>query len=98
MSWKALSSGKLVAGQVVYNGPCFYFGFICKNEGSAFAITLYDNTAGSGTEVDDYITDANKEMEGHVLNSPVVCSNGLYLALGGGSAIVYYTPLREGVQ
>ena len=98
MSWKALSSGKLVAGAIIHTGPCFYFGFICKNEEAAFAITLYDNTSGSGTEVDDYITDANKEMEGHVLNSPVVCSNGLYLALGGGSAIVYYTPLREGVQ
>jgi len=98
MSWKAISSGKLVSSQIVYTGPCFYFGFACKNAGAAFNVVIYDNTAASGTEVEDYGTDSNKEMEGHVLNSPVTCSNGLYLSLGGGSAIVYYTPLREGVQ
>lgn len=98
MSWKAISSGTLTTSQIIYTGPCFYFGFSCKNGGAAFNVVIYDNTAGSGNEVEDYATDANKEMEGHVLNSPVVCSNGLYLSLGGGSAIVYYTPLREGVQ
>lgn len=98
MSWKAVSSGVISSSQIVYTGPCFYFGFTCKNGQASFDVTLYDNTAASGTEVEAYKTDANKEMEGHVLNSPVTCRNGLYLALGGGSAIVYYTPLREGVQ
>ena len=98
MSWKALSSGVISSSQIVYTGPCFYFGFTCKNEGSAFDVKIYDALAASGIQVEDYITDINKEMEGHVLNSPVVCSNGLYLSIGGGSAIIYYTPLREGVQ
>ena len=98
MSWKAMSSGVKNTSQVIYTGPCFYFGFACKNGGVSFSITLYDNTAASGTEIEDYQTDANKQMEGHVHNSPITCSNGIYLSLGGGTAIVYYTPLREGVQ
>lgn len=98
MSWKALSSGKLVSSQIVYTGPCFYFGFTCRNAGASFTVTIYDNISATGTEVEDYQTDTNKEMEGHALNSPITCRNGIYLSLGGGSAIVYYSPLREGVQ
>jgi hypothetical protein len=98
MAWKNLSSGKLSTSQIVYTGPCFYFGFACRNAKTSFTITMYDNTAASGLEIEDYQTDANKEMEGHVHNSPITCRNGIYLELGGGSAIVYYSPLREGVQ
>lgn len=99
MSWKKLSSGKKTEGGVIFAKPCFYFGFTCVNSQTSFAVTLYDNaSAGSGTEVEDYLTDANKQMEGHSHADPVVCSKGLYLSLGGGTAIVYYAPYKEGVQ
>ena len=98
MAWKNLSSGKLSSSQLVHTGPCFYFGFSCRNGQASFTITLHDGLTATGIEVEDYQTDANKEMEGHVHNSPITCRNGLYLTLGGGTAIVYYTPLREGVQ
>lgn len=98
MSWKAISSGVKVSSGIIYTGPCFYFGFACKNGGASFNIVIYDGLTASGNEIEDYQTDSNKQMEGHVHNSPITCSNGIYLSLGGGSAIVYYTPLREGVQ
>jgi len=98
MSWKKLSSGKEVGSGTIYSGACFYFGFACRTGKASFTVTIYDNTAASGTEVEDYQTDANREMDGHVHSSPVVCRNGLYLSLGAGSAIVYYSPLIEGVQ
>ena len=98
MSWKVLSSGKLTTSQLVYTGPCFYFGFACVNSGASFDVVIYDNTEASGHEIEDFLTDVNNMTEGHVHNSPITCSNGIYLSLGGGSAIVYYTPLREGVQ
>lgn len=98
MSWKKLSSGVKSGSGVVYTGACFYFGFACKSGKSSFTVTIYDNTAASGTAIESYQTDANREMDGHVHSSPVVCRNGLYLSLGGGTAIVYYSPLIEGVQ
>lgn len=98
MAWKKLSSGKKDASGLIYAGSCFYFGFTCVNGKTKFQVTIYDSVAASGKAVEDYSTDANKEMEGHSHAHPVTCSNGLYLDLGGGSAIVYYVPLREGVQ
>jgi hypothetical protein len=98
MAWKKLSSGKQTGSGIIYTGACFYFGFTCDNGKASFQVTIYDALTATGVAVEDYTTDANKEMEGHSHAHPVVCRNGLYLSLGGGSAIVYYTPLREGVQ
>lgn len=98
MSWKALSSGVQSGSGIIYNGPCFYFGFACKNGGASFNIVMYDSITASGTAIEDYQTDENKQMEGHVHNSPITCSNGIYLSLGGGTAIVYYTPLVKEAQ
>jgi hypothetical protein len=98
MSWKKFSSGKLATSAVVYAGPCFYFGFSCVTGKTSFAITVYDEGSATGTVIDDYKTDAAKEMDCIVHSSPVTCRNGIYLSLGGGSAIVYYVPLREGAQ
>jgi hypothetical protein len=98
MAWKKLSSGKKVGSGIIYSGACFYFGFACRTGKTSFTVTLYDETSATGNEVEDYQTDANREMDGHVHSSPVVCRKGLYLELGGGSVIVYYTPMTEGVQ
>ncbi len=89
---KKLSSGKKIASGIIYEGPCYYYGFVAVSGKTKFQVTIYDNTAGSGTEVEDYSTDANKEIDGHSHATPVVCSKGLYLTSGGGSAIVYFVP------
>lgn len=98
MSWKAISSGKLEESQIVYTGPCFYFGFSCVTGGESRTITLYDSLAASGTAIEDWVTTGTTEAEGNFYPSPITCSNGIYVAISGGSSIVYYTPLREGVQ
>lgn len=92
MIHKKLSSGKKSSSELIYTGPCFYYGFTCRTGKSSFTVTLYDELSATGTAVEDYQTDANKEMDGHSHSSPVVCSKGLYLSLGGGSAVVYYVP------
>jgi len=95
MIGKTLSSGKKIASGLVYSGPCNYYGFTCRTGKVSFVVTIYDNISEAGTEVEDYKTDANKEMDGHSRAVPVVCSKGLYLSLGGGSAIVFYVPHGE---
>ena len=89
---KKLSSGKKTDNALIYTGPCYYYGFVCASGKAKLTITIYDGVAAAGTVVEYYITDANKEMDGHEHANPVVCSDGLYLALGGGTAIVYYVP------
>lgn len=92
---KKLSSGIKVANGIIYTGPCYYYGFTCVTGKVKFQVTLYDSPDTTGTVVEDYSTDANKEMDGHEHANPVVCRNGLYLALGGGSAVVYYVPMGD---
>lgn len=92
---KKLSSGKKVASVLIYTGSCYYYGFTCVTGKAKFQVTIYDALSATGTEVEDYSTDAAKEMDGHSHAIPVVCRNGLYLSLGGGSAVVYYVPMGE---
>lgn len=94
MAWKKLSSGKITASGVVYSAPCFYFGFTTVTNKTKYQVTLYDGLNASGLVVEDYSTDAAKEMDGHSHAHPVVCREGLYISLGGGSAVVYYAPME----
>lgn len=98
MSWKKFSSGEQANSVTIYDGPCFYFGFSAKTGGEGFDINIFDNTANTGAVIEAYTTDANKVMESVLHASPIACRNGIYLEIANGSAIVYYTPLREGVQ
>ena len=90
---KKLSSGIKALSALIFTGPCYYYGFTAVTGKTKFQVTIYDSLTAAGTEVEDYSTDANKEMDGHSHATPVVCSNGLYLALGGGTAVVYYVPI-----
>jgi len=90
--WKKLSSGKKIASGVICDGPCLYFGFVCLPGGVNRTVTLYDELTATGNEVEDFIANANLPSDGHSHSNPVVCSKGLYLALGGGSVVVYYAP------
>ena len=89
---KKLSSGKKTTGGIIFTGPCYYYGFTTVCGKTKYQVTLYDALAATGTAIEDYSTDAAKEMDGHSHAIPVLCSNGLYLALGGGTAVVYYVP------
>jgi hypothetical protein len=93
MAWKKLSSGKKTSSGLVVSGPCYYFGFTTVTGRIKYQVTIYDSTSESGTIIEDYSTDASKEMDGHSHAHPVVCRNGIYLSLGGGSAVVYYAPI-----
>ena len=90
-----LSSGVKNANSLIFEGSCYYYGFTCVTGKNTFMVTIYDNTEGSGNAIENYKTDASKEMDGHSHVIPVICRKGIYLSLGGGSAIVYYSPTKE---
>lgn len=90
------SSGRVSASAAIYGGMCLYYGFTCKPGGTNRTVILYDNaSAASGTEVEDFTCDANKTTDGHSHANPVLCSNGIYASLSGGSIVVYYQPYSK---
>jgi hypothetical protein len=69
-----------------------YYGFVAVPGGSDRTITLYDHaSAASGLEVEDFVADGTKKSDGHSHTKPVLCLNGLYLSMSGGTVVVYYS-------
>lgn len=96
MLWKKFSSGVKSSSGVIFTGPCWYFGFVAKTAKASYTVQVYDALAASGTLMEDYVTDATREIDGHSHAHPVLCRNGIYLSISGGSVIVYYLPQVEG--
>lgn len=87
------SSGLKGASAVICNVPCNYWG--CKlvaDSGKTPLLTIYDNTAASGTVIGYEKSSDTLTMGGQVLSRPVRCFNGIYAALSAaeGDYIVYY--------
>ncbi len=90
--WKKLSSGKKVASGLIHDGKCMYFGFTCVTGAVNRTVTLYDSIDASGKEVEYFVNNGGIPTDGHPHGNPVVCSNGLYLEMSGGTVIVWYAP------
>ena len=90
------SSGALTGNTLIYTGPCWYYGFVCVTGGSNRTVVLYDEVSATGTAVENFACDANKTTDGHSHAIPVYCTTGLYLALSGGTAVVYYKSAAMG--
>lgn len=89
----AAHSAVLSASGIVYSGPCILYGVKVVTAGTS--ITVYDNTAASGTAP---ITAEGTATAGAVLTPGgpgvgVRMDAGIYLALTGGTYIVNYLPL-----
>ena len=65
-----------------------YYGYIVTTALSAAAITIYDNTAGSGTVIDVIPASTIAGTRG-VLSCPVPCTNGIYASFAGTGTVVF---------
>jgi hypothetical protein len=77
----------LAASGLVCRGPCFYFG-IRRTQGTTSNLTVYNNTTGTGTIVDENYVAA----QAFTPPGPVFCHNGIYVSYASGTdaALVYY--------
>jgi hypothetical protein len=88
------SSGEKVASGLIYEGPCYYYGFVCVTGGSNRTVKLYDNeSAAAGTVIESFTADGNKPTDGHSHANPVHCENGIYLEMSGGTVVVFYSDI-----
>lgn len=89
----AKHSAVLSGSGIVYSGPCVLYGVKVVTAGTS--ITVYDNTAASGTAP---ITAEATTAAGAVITPGgpgvgVQMDTGIYLSLTGGTYIVNYLPL-----
>lgn len=87
-----LHSAVISADAAVISGPCIFYGVKVVTAGTS--ITVYDNTAASGTAV---ITAEATTAAGAMIYPAgpgigVLMDNGIYLDLTLGTYIVYYVP------
>jgi len=82
------TSGNISASALIFSGRTRLVSLHCANAhaSNASTITLYDNTAGSGTIVATMVVPAAdcREFDMH----GVICSTGLYATISGGTASV----------
>lgn len=96
MKWLGkTSSGALTADSLIYDGPCLYFGFVMVPAGADRTVYIYDNITATGTKVENFTADGQKKTDGHSHSVPVICDNGLYLDISGGTIVVYYQPTSK---
>jgi hypothetical protein len=88
------STGRMAASALIFTGPCWYYGFTGLPGGANRTVEIYNNTAASGTKVEDFIMDGAKPTDGHSHAIPCYCSNGLYAAFSAGSINVFYKPAK----
>ena len=88
------ATSTISASQLVWTGPCWYYGFTCKTGGADRTLIIYDNTAASGTRVEDFAVDGSKATDGHSHAIPIYCNIGLYLSITGGTVNIFYKPVK----
>jgi hypothetical protein len=81
----AVQPKRITADTLIARGPCWYLGH--KKISGTNAVTIYDNTAGSGTIIDEWTgVTFDKDIPG-----PIECQTGIYAKLASGSdpSIIY---------
>jgi hypothetical protein len=74
-------------GHLIFSGPGIFYGIGTVTAGTTWTVTVYDNTAASGTQI---IAAGTAIVAGQLLSGvPAVvgveCKNGLYVAFAGGA-------------
>ncbi len=69
---------------IVYSGFCVLRGFWINNSAAA-TITVYDNTAASGTILAQWVTSAANQDKEFDFPDGVRCDNGIYLNVSAGT-------------
>lgn len=89
----AKHSAVISASGIVYSGACILYGVKVVTAGTS--ITVYDNTAASGVSpiTAEATTAAAAVISPAAPGAGVQMDTGIYLALTGGTYIVYYQPL-----
>ncbi len=96
MSYPVTSSGLQAASVAIIARPAMFYGVTLLQASAACTAILYDNaTTNSGTEIMQTNNNTNTSTVSLILSEPVVCKNGIYLALTGtgAKAIVHFCPL-----
>lgn len=88
-----VSYAAVSADGIVITGPCIFYGVKVVTAGTS--ITVYDNTAASGTAVmtTEATTTAGAVLTPAGVGVGVLMSNGIYVDLTTGTYLVYYVPV-----
>ena len=88
------TTGPVTSSQLIATGRNLLHGVIIGGDGTnAATVTVYDNTAGSGTKLFQEVLEASSERSrGFSFPFAVVAVNGLYVAVSGtgAQATVFY--------
>jgi hypothetical protein len=85
------SSGKKTADATIFNGRTLLTGVIVEPGTTATTLTLYDNTAASGTVLFETVLAANGDTVAYDFTDAIQAQNGIHADITGTSAayIVY---------
>lgn len=85
----------VTADTLIITGKGELWGLRCVSDGvTAAAVTAYDNTAASGTVVDQLTATTTVASTGGQYGFPIICENGLYLDVTTPArVVVWYTVL-----
>lgn len=72
----------------VKSGQGYYHGYVVTTALSAAAITIYDNTAASGTVIDVIPASTAAGTRG-ILPNPIPISTGIHAAFGGTGTVLF---------
>lgn len=88
----AISSGLKTADAQIYTGRGTLNGLVVNTDGTnAATVTLYDNTAASGTVLSQVIVAGADRTHSQIFNLAVRCTTGIYADVTGtGAAYVVY--------
>jgi hypothetical protein len=90
-----VSTGRLTADAVVASNACYLYKVKVETEGvTDCKITVYDNTAGSGTIVSEFTVAAADDHDGEIFQK-LTMSNGIYADITTSGTCYYWIELER---
>lgn len=83
---EAYSATNITASQIIKSGNGILGGIFCSTASASPTVTIYDNTAASGTKIIDTFTVASATP----YPFPSGFSNGCYVAISGTASITVF--------
>lgn len=78
----------LSANGAVETNRCYYYGYIVTTVLGAGAVTVYDNTAASGTAI-DVIPASSAVGTKNLLTNPIPCFNGIFAGFASTGGVLF---------
>jgi len=91
----SISSGEMTSSDIILTGPGAITGIKVVTDGNNDAtLIVYDNTAASGTVIDETTVVAANNYGGRNVIFPIKVNNGIYAAISGANAsyFIEYIP------